>query len=563
MLSSLSVNNLALVRDLELDFSPGFISISGETGAGKSLMIAALGLVLGDKPRRLDEENCRISAEFILAADSPAACWLAERGMHQEDGGQITALVRRTITARRSKAFINGAQVGVGELGQLGDLLLNLHSQHQHHALLQRAYQREMFDAFAGARTIAGEVSHLYALVTRLRKALNESANRQQLAQRELELARHNLKELDALAPREGEYAELDQQHRLAGKSRRLQELLAQLLACLEGDGEANGMHSRLRKTSLELVQLDISTLNELTETIANADALLEEVVVVARRLADGDLDQAAYAELEERIAGYHQLARKHQRRAQELPALQRQLREQLEQLASQAAGPKAIGRQLAESEAKLADKARQLSTRRLEAAPILEERVNGLLPDLAMTDACFSLQLEQRETPSGEGYEKPGFLMRTNQGGKLLPLKDIASGGELSRASLALYLACSAGASPATMVFDEVDTGLSGKVAAKVGRILKQLARRHQVLCITHHPQIVAQADQHLFVSKESDATGGSVMVQRLDSEGAVAEIARMLGGGGKAGVQLARDMYLKGREAEPVKTEQGCGRA
>ena len=553
MLTSLAVTNYALVQNLELDFAPGFTSISGETGAGKSLMMAALGLVLGDKPKILESDHCQICAEFALQADSPAATWLDQHGIHEQYAVAPTALLRRSFTNKRSKAFINGAQTGVGELTQLGDLLVSMHSQHQHHALLQRAHQRRMLDAYAGTTMLAGEVAKLHARSQQLRKSLEDSVAGQQLAERELALLHHHLAELEALAPQEGEYEELDQAHRRASQRQYIQELLHQLLAELEGDNEQSGTLARLHKTRSELAALGISATSELANTLAAANALLEDTAGAARHQADNESNHASQAELEARISSYHQLARKHQCKAQELVNLQTRLHHQAEQLSAQATAPETLTTQLADCRQSLAYKASELRRQRSESATILEAKINALLPLLAMPDATFSIVLEVLEEPSPQGYEQPFFCLQTSNGGNFLPLQSIASGGELSRVSLALYLACTDATSPMTMVFDEVDTGLSGKVSATVGTILKQLAQRHQVLCITHQPQIVALADQHLSVCKQTHAGKSQIQVKQLDSDGAIAEIARMLGATGEIAastVRLAQEMYHHGRK-------------
>ena len=549
MLVSLSVRHFALVKELEIDFAPGLVSISGETGAGKSLMITALGLALGDKPKHIEDDNTNITAEFLLPHSSAAVQWLVEHNVLTQDtdilADQVTVVLRRSLVHKRSKAYINGVQVGVGELSRFGDLIVTMHSQHQHHALLERPAQRAMFDAYAQVEPVVAEVARLYAQAQRLRQDLEQATHNQEQTQRELGLMQHSLAELEALSPQQGEYPELDQRHRQYSRSHQLQQHLAQLHHQLESEGNQQGLLQQLYKTGHDLEHLELEVVHPLITHLNEAASSLEQALQEARRISEESYDPSTYQELEERIASYHQLARKHQCRPMELADVYTQMQQQCESLATKVQAPEALEQALAQCQQQLHDQAQQLRDQRLAAAAVLEKEVNAMLPNLAMKEASFRVDLKQGTSITSEGSEQPAFVLRTSSEGTLLPLKHIASGGELSRVSLALHLACKGSSSPATMVFDEVDTGLSGKVATQVGAILQTLAEHHQVLCVSHHPHLVAHANQHLSVCKQPAHQSSAIRVQSLSGDAVIVEIARMLGGESEAQLQLAREMY------------------
>jgi len=538
MLRHLSIRNYAIADSLDIEFSSGLTAITGETGAGKSIILGAMGLILGDRADReivrSGAERAEISAEFDLTRLAEASAWLRDNDMAVDGSG--ICLIRRSVSADgRSRAWINGAQVTQQMLGSLGTLLMDIHGQHEHHSLLQRATQQLLLDNFAGLAVESAalrSLSEQWRLTRRRLEELQQNASEQSAAQ---ELARYQLNELEDLALEADELKRLDAElDQLSHAESRLESLQRLLLICKEDD-ENNIL--RLLEHGIQMARdhgrnAAIAGIEELLNT---ALIQVEEAASeISRQLDHIEINPLRLAEVNQRLGDIHQLARKHKVSPEELPALLAQLQEQL---TLQNRNAEEIAR-LTQSADELArcwqTSAAAVSAKRREAASRLTCAVNQQLAALAMADAELSVEFHPAESakPQPNGLEQAEFLIRTNIGQTPKPLARIASGGELSRISLAIQVITALTSDTPTLVFDEVDVGIGGSVARIVGRLLKQLGERCQVMCVTHQAQVAGQADHHLLVSKRATQTDTVSSIEALNPADRLREVARMLGG-------------------------------
>jgi DNA repair protein RecN (Recombination protein N) len=532
MLLSLAIRNFVIVDELALDFAPGYTVLTGETGAGKSILIDALQLALGERAEadvlREGASRAEVSAEF---ATSPAAAgWLQENDL-QGDGD--TALLRRTIEANgRSRAFINGTAVTLAQLRALGDLLLDVHGQHAHQSLLRPAAQLQLLDTHGGLGAPAQEVANAHARWRQAARALDEAQRMASAANVEQQRLHWIVDELSPLAPRPGEWSEVEAEHRR----------LAHGAGLLEGSQAAIDLLADAEDSALARIDAAADRLARLTdfdarlqpavEALDGARAQVDDAArTLTRYLAGADLDQARLAEVEARVAELHAAARKFRCAPEELAPLLESSREKLAALA--AAGDLDT---LRANEVRARDDydraAAVLSGRRAQAAQSMAREVTRAMQDLSMAGGRFDVQLHACE-PSASGSERVEFLVAGHAGVMPKPLAKVASGGELARISLAIAVIAATATPVATLIFDEVDAGIGGAVAETVGRLLKQLGADRQVLCVTHLPQVAARGDQHLVISKVQARDGKPVCrIELLDRKSRVDELARMLGG-------------------------------
>jgi DNA repair protein RecN (Recombination protein N) len=532
MLLSLAVRDFVIVDDLSLDLSPGFTVLTGETGAGKSILIDALQLALGERAEadvvRDGAARAEVTAEFRLGDE--AQQWLREQDL-QGDGD--TALLRRVVDAGgRSRGFINGTAVTLGQLRTLGDLLLDVHGQHAHQSLLRPAAQLALLDAHGGLAVPAQAVSAAHAAWRQAAKALEEAQAMQGSARAEQDRLRWIVDELTPVAPRPGEWSEVEAEHRRLAHGASLLEG-SQAAVDMLADAEDSAL-SRIDRAAERLSTLGNfdARLQPVVEALAGARAQLDDATRTLNRYLDGlDLDQARLAEVEARVAELHGAARKFRCAPEELAHLLETSREMLAALA--AAGDLEALRER-ESTARLAyDRAAALLSRqRAKAASAMTREVTRAMQDLSMAGGRFEVALAACE-PSATGVERAEFLVAGHAGVSPKPLARVASGGELARISLAIAVIAATATPVATLIFDEVDAGIGGAVAETVGRLLRQLGGSRQVLCVTHLPQVAARGDQHLLVSKLQSADGRPVCrIAPLDRKARVDEVARMLGG-------------------------------
>jgi len=533
MLRLLSIRNFAVVAALEVEFDRGFTVLTGETGAGKSLLLDALSLLLGDRfearQLRLGADRAEIAAEFDLE-DAPAArAWLVLHDL-AEDG---PLLLRRVLEAQgRSRAHINGRPATLAQLEAVGELLIDLHGQHAHQSLGRPETQRRLLDAYGGFAALARGVALAWRAwqdaVEQRDRGMKDAAAIQ--SERDMLTARHA--ELTALASSAVEWEHLAQtQSRLAHAATLLES--ATFAEGELGDGEAS-IGSRLAALVQRLKQAAAhdATLNEVVALCDEARIRADEAARALRSYRERlDLDPAELARVEARLTAIHDAARKYRVRPDELPALTAETEARLAVLA---AGADAGGLASAEAEAKraLLGLAGELSSKRKLAAAELGHRVTATMKRLAMAGGRIEIALVPVSEPASFGLESVELRVATHAKQPLGPLARVASGGELSRLGLAIQVALAEVGELPTLVFDEVDAGIGGAVAATVGRMLQQLGSRRQVLCVTHLPQVAACADHHYRVNKRADAGEVATELARLDPSGRVEELARMLGG-------------------------------
>jgi len=535
MLTHLQIRDFVIVAGLDLDLAPGMSAVTGETGAGKSIMVDALGLLLGDRADvgvvRQGAEQADISAVFDLAQLPAARAWLAER----ELGGDGECHLRRIINRQgRSRAYINGALQPLQALKELGELLVDIHGQQEHQSLLKRDAQRRLLDDYAGNQPLLAEVEQRFRDWERRRQSLEALRQAGDERDARMDLLRYQVRELEALALGNNELAELAEEHPRLANAGRLLEASQQALGWLyEGEPlSAHGLLSQSAQGLEELLPLD-GRLGPIVELLTTALIQVREASDELRHYGHGiDLDPQRLAWVEQRLADIDALARKHRLPPAELTALLGRLQAELNELDNSEFRQEELARQVEQALQAYRQSAGKLSARRAAAAAELGSRVSVAMGGLGMPGGHFEVALAGQQKPSARGMETVEFLVSANPGQPLAPLGKVASGGELSRISLAIQVIAAHGADIPTLVFDEVDTGIGGGVAEVVGRQLRALGESRQVLCVTHLPQVAAQAHHHLQVSKRSDGQATRAQVTVLDENARVEEIARMLGG-------------------------------
>jgi len=537
MLSLIRVKNYAVIDEIEVEFGGGLNVMTGETGAGKSILVDALGLALGDRADaaavRQDAERAEISVSFDVPLKHAALGWLAERGLDDDTACTLRRLVG---SDGRSRAFINGQPVNLQDLKALGGLIVDIHGQHAHQSLLDTGNQRALLDAHDDIAPLAASVAERFAawhaLVEQLEDRRSSSAQRQA----EVELLRFQVAELDALALVDGEPERLRaERERLANTDRLLSGATAALDALAENEAaSAYASVVQARREIEKLAEVD-ADLRKPAESLASIEIELREIETALAHYRDRiEADPARLAWLDDRLARVRTLARRHATSDDELPRTVAALRERLATLDGSGEPLEALEKRTAEARAKFLDAARRLSALRTKHAAALGREVTALLVELGMPHGEFRVELEAKpsERADATGLERIEFQVKLNPGLPFAPLAKVASGGELSRISLAVEVARS-GASPVTaFVFDEVDAGISGRVADIVGRKLRQLSSTRQVLCVTHLPQVASHGEAHYRVVKHTDGKVSRTEVRPLTNKERVEELSRMLGG-------------------------------
>ncbi|KGC29003.1 DNA repair protein RecN [Burkholderia pseudomallei] len=532
MLRHLSIRDFVIVAALDLEFDSGFTVFSGETGAGKSILIDALALALGERADasvvRTGSGRADISAEFT--PHDRVARWLDEHAFDADD----TVMLRRVVDANgRSRAFINGTSATLAQLREVGEMLVDIHGQHAHQLLMRADAQRELFDTHAGLAADAAAVARGYRAWRDATHAIDAAQAHERERQLEREKLAWQLAELDKLAPQPGEWDEITAEHkRLTHSANLIDGVQGALGAISESDDamltQLGAIVSRLRS----LAEYD-PALNDALASLEPAEIQLQEASYSLSHYAQRlDLDPDRLAQVETRLDALHSTARKFRLPPETLHDEHEARRAQLAELdaaadlsALQAVADKA-------KQAYLAD-AQKLSKARAQAAKALGVAVTTGMQELSMAGGSFEVALVPLAEGGAHGLEQVEFRVAGHAGGPLRPLAKVASGGELARISLALAVIASAASPTPTLIFDEVDTGIGGGVAEVVGRLLHQLGQMRQVLCVTHLPQVAARGDHHFQVAKGEDGEGGTVStVVPLDRASRIEEVARMLGG-------------------------------
>ena len=531
MLRTLSIHDFVIVDAIELEFASGFSVFTGETGAGKSILIDALALALGGRGDasvvREGAARADITADFAVSAEAEG--WLLTNAFQVEEGG---VLLRRVIdNAGRSKGFINGIAATATQLRELGEMLVDIHGQHAHQSLLKSDAQRQLLDTQAGlqdeAKTVAAAFRSWRAL-SRQREEFERNAKNVMVERDRLEW---QVNELDKLAAKPGEWDEVSNEH----------SRLSHAASLIDGAQEALNTISEAEQPMLS----QLMSLNSKLEKLADIDAglkpiidLLEPARIQLQEAVYGlndylgrvELDPERLRSVEARMSDLHATARKFRVQPEDLPAELDSLAAQLKQLAA-ATDMASLRAEEDKAQAAYLVLAKKLGKARTKAAAALGAAVTAAMQDLSMSGGRFSVALEPCE-PAAYGIEQVEFLVAGHAGTTLRSLAKVASGGELARIALAISVITSASTATPTLIFDEVDSGIGGGVAEVVGRLLKRLGHDRQVLCVTHLPQVASQANQHFEVSKASSGGKPVSRIQALDAKARVEEVARMLGG-------------------------------
>lgn len=534
MLRALTIRDFVIVDKMELEFVSGFTVLTGETGAGKSILIDALALVLGARADALvvreGAERAEVSAEFEVSALKSVKKFIQNQELADEGGA---CLVRRVIDAGgRSRAFINGTAVTAAQLRELGELLVDIHGQHQHQSLTRASAQRELVDAYGKLEAQSQKVAEAHRDwrdKAERRRAFETNAAAFVAERERLEWQVNDLAQLDFKA---GEWPELTAEHsRLAHAASLIEAAEFGMEALSEGEGaslaQINGVISRLKN----LADYD-PKLKDVLEVLEPAQVQLQEAVYSLRHYQQKlDLDPKRLRDAEQRMEAIHSAARKYRTEPEQLPQMLAQARARLDELSL--AGDGAALRKLEDAaRQRCVTEAKKLSAGRRKAAGQLADKVTAAMQDLAMGGGVFDVALHALEEPAAHGLEHIEFLVAAHKGMTPQPMAKVASGGELSRISLAIQTITSQIAQVPTLIFDEVDAGIGGRVAEIVGKLLRDLGQKHQVMCITHLPQVAACGDQQWQVAKSAANGKVASRVTVLGKTQRVEEIARMLGG-------------------------------
>jgi len=534
MLRLLSIRNFVVVDALDLELDAGFTVLTGETGAGKSILLDALALLLGDRfeLRQLKPgaERAELAAAFDVGERPAIGAWLAEQELAADEGPM---LLRRTLDSQgRSRAWINGRPATLAQLKAVGERLVDLHGQHAHQSLTIADVQRSLLDAHGGFTVLVRETGNAWRTWRAAIDKRDATAQAAALSTAERDLLDVRRRELAALGVSADEWSSLTQQQsRLAHAAALLEAATAGEDALTDGDDPLS------RRLSALVTRLSASAVHDpaLAEIVALLDPARIQIDEAARSLRNYreklDLDPAELARVEERLAAIHEIARKYRVRAEALPALLAETESRLAVLA-ESADTALLARRAVEAEAQYQMLAGELSAKREYAANDLETRVTEAMQELAMAGGRLEIALDPLSSPAGYGLEHIEFRVASHPKQPLGPLAKVASGGELSRIALAIQVVTSEVGDVPTLIFDEVDAGIGGAVAATVGRLLQSLGVRRQVLCVTHLPQVAAFADHHFRVTKSGDAKAVRAEVDALNAGARIEELARMLAG-------------------------------
>ncbi len=560
MLRELHIRDLAVIEAVALEISPGFSTLTGETGAGKSILIDALALALGERSDaqaiRSGAERLEVSATFDMTDSPAAAAWLSENDLSDESGDCV---VRRVVGSDgRSRAWINGRPVPVQTLRELGSLLVDICGQQDYQALRHKHTQREVLDSTGNTVTLRTTLRETWRSWQAAEQEHRELLTRERDRDSRRELLAFQLSELQALNPREGEYAEVEREHRALHHRARIASALHTALGRSYEDetGSAQAAVAAARQALDDVLAFD-PTLQTALQMLTEADIQIHEAAdLIRQRINTLDQDPARESELDDRLAALQEAARKHRCKPDELPALQTRLSDELTQLGNYAENCTRLADLAAEKRSALGKLAAQLSAQRGKAATSLSRAITQNMATLGMAGGQFEVRIKPLPDAAigPDGADDIEFLVSANPGQPPAPMSRVASGGELSRLNLAIQVVATATHSAPTLIFDEVDAGVGGAVAEIVGRKLRELSRGRQVLCVTHLPQVAAQASQHYTVQKQTARGKTSTSVQKLAATERVEEIARMLGGLNITAQTRAHAQEMLAAAAEPV---------
>lgn len=547
MLTFLSIRNYTLIESTDLEIRPELSVITGETGAGKSIIIGALGLLTGKRAHadtvRPGASQADILAIFDITINPALKEWLKERDMlneHSErDNGashpEEQCLIRRVVTQEgRSRSYINGRLVTLSDMKKVSETILSIHGQHQNQMLLKKEYQLSLLDQFAGTTELQNTLqSTCHAHQSILRKIKDLTTTESHIAAKK-ELLEYQVSELNALSIQEGEYERIEEQHQKLANADHLADLCNQIYLQLSSEDNLSNPIQRATSSLKAYTNAD-PALKEVYSMLSNADILLNEAASTLNQYIESiECDPQALQAAEARLSSLHALARKHDIPAKALHKKLTELSNELQTLINSHQTIPALQAEADQLYVKIQSIADRLTDKRNAAIPLLETKVTEQIKQLGLPKAHFKIALINTEKGvSIYGNETIEFMISTNPGLPENPIRKVASGGELSRISLAIQVICSTKElRPPTMIFDEVDVGVGGAVAESVGRLLRQLGEQGQVICITHLAQVASQGHHHIHVTKVHDEKRTYTEIESLSTDQKVLEIARMLGG-------------------------------
>ncbi|WP_415882584.1 DNA repair protein RecN [Neptuniibacter sp. QD34_54] len=535
MLNQLSICDFAIVDHLDLELSQGMTVVSGETGAGKSIMLDALGLALGNRAEsgavRQGAEKADITASFNIDSIPEASQWLSENDL-DNDG---ECILRRVITKEgRSRCYINGRPSPASLVKNLGELLIAIHGQHEHQRLLKKDHHRTLLDNFAGQSKLVSQVHNSYQQWHKLDSELKRLSEQSAEQTARVQLLSYQIEELDQLALADGELKQLEEEQKTLANAESILSTGHQLINLASDSDDANCVQQLNHCLQLlSEIQSESPSVRQANEMLNSALIQVEEASNEIRHYMDRvNVDPSRQQDVEERLSTIYEIARKHRINPDELCEFHQSLSQELSSLSRSDEELEQLALDVESAKTEYLAYANKLSTKRSASAKKLGKLVDQQLHNLGMPSAQMSVALTALEKPSLNGLEEVEFLIITNAGQPPKPLGKIASGGELSRISLAIQVITAQTSTTSTLIFDEVDVGIGGAIAEVVGRLLRQLGEKAQILCVTHQPQVASQGHQHLFVSKQTDKKTTHTQINQLCADSRVKEVARMLGG-------------------------------
>jgi DNA repair protein RecN (Recombination protein N) len=538
MLTHLNIQNFTLVNQLDLELKPGMTVITGETGAGKSIVLDALALTLGDRAEadrvRIGASRADITATFDTSSIPSAQEWLLNMDLQQQDTPHECLLRRLINNEGKSKSYINGQPVTLQQLRILGEMLIDIHSQHEHQSLLAKDTHRRLIDEFAGQTELAKQVRLAYReWQSRLEHFIHLRDNAADVSAR-FQLLSYQADELEQLGLQLGELAKLEAEQRSLANAEEILRGSQQLSAFCSDDEQGLSVNLHRALHTLRNLPEKSPALLAAEELLNSAQIQIEEAQhEIDRHLDSFTIDPARLIIVEERLSSIYDLARKHRITPEELPDFFTALSAELEQLQGGDAKLDQLAAQVSQAEKAYRQLAEQLSAKRNKAGTSLAKQVNEQLKLLAMDNAKLSVSLlPLSDKPGPNGLEEVEFLISTNPGQAPRPLAKVASGGELSRISLAIQVITAQTSATPTLVFDEVDVGIGGATGDVVGQLLRQLGERGQIICVTHLAQVASKGHQHLQVVKTASKKSAESTLIELEGDSKIEEIARMLGG-------------------------------
>ena len=535
MLRSLQIRNFAIIDEIDITFNDGMTVLTGETGAGKSILIDALSLVLGERGSsnliRNKEKRAEYTAEFEITNNSHALNWLTEKSLDNEN----ECILRRTISPDgKSRSFINGNTVNLQSLKSLGDLLVDIHGQHFHQSLCKKNVQRDLLDHFGGLSVTKNKIKRIFnewkELSDKLAKMIEGNTNKED----RIDLLSFQLKELDELALKSGEYDSLNSEFKKITNIEKINKGINSLIDCLQSN-EITNVEQMLNDSikNIDTLATCDNSLEETKDLLSEAEINVSEAIGNLSRYGESiDYDNQKSREIEERINTIISLSRKHRVDPDELIDTKIQIEKELNTLNNSQTSIDVAERHLSDLRKKYDDLASELTKKRSESAKKLSRLVANSMNELGMAGGIFEAELAASNNISQHGIDDITFYISANPGHKPQPLSNIASGGELSRMSLAIQVITSNGTNIPSMIFDEVDSGIGGAIAEVVGNKLKDLSQSKQVLCVTHLAQVASKGKSHLRINKLTDNKKTKIYATQLNPDERIEEIARMIGG-------------------------------